>query len=413
MYSFTVPVGLASVQVSLENRTGNPYLGLPTVPDWLGRPNHTVGDYSENYGLDEVGTGAAVLQGPSFVTLANPTPGTYTVAVRASSTAEFGTFPDAGYAIRVQGLGTINVPFDGGSAGVAAQLASSWRFFRIDVPAGVVGWDVRLTNVTSGSPQLVVRRDQLPASLQNAGFDPGSAQAWPSGAQWAAGVDLTGYEYDADGSDTIGRVLHMGMGLPLEPGTYYVGVTNASGTSAAMSYTLESRGIGTGYAIPVTTLAYAGGSDTQSNLAPRELAYYKVTVPAGQTSWQVKLTATTGDVALFVRKNGLPSTKGYYAGYGWDFDSFGNNLDGVQMRKAGDEHFVLLPTYATSNRQTATTVPAGDYYLAVVSQGGTNVGATPTNQNGPQMGTGNAGYTILSRGGVQTAGPGRCGGGRV
>ena len=93
MYSFTVPVGLASVQVSLENSTGNPYLGLPTVPDWLGRPNHTVGDYSENYGLDKVGTGAAVLQGPSFVTLANPTPGTYTVAVRASSTAEFGTFP--------------------------------------------------------------------------------------------------------------------------------------------------------------------------------------------------------------------------------------------------------------------------------------------------------------------------------
>ena len=249
----------------------------------------------------------------------------------------------------VQGLGTINVPFDGGSAGVAAQLAGSWRFFRIDVPAGALGWDVRLTNVTSGSPQLVVRRDQLPASLQNAGFDPGSAQAWPSGAQWAAGVDLTGYEYDADGSDTIGRVLHMGMGQPLEPGTYYVGVRTASGTSAAMSYTLESRGIGTGYAIPVTTLAYAGGSDTQSNLAPRELAYYKVTVPAGQTSWQVKLTATTGDVALFVRKNGLPSTKGYYAGYGWDFDSFGNILDGVQMRKAGDEHFVLLPTYGTSN----------------------------------------------------------------
>ena len=40
MYSFTVPAGLASVQVSLENITGNPCLGLPTVPDWLGRPNH-------------------------------------------------------------------------------------------------------------------------------------------------------------------------------------------------------------------------------------------------------------------------------------------------------------------------------------------------------------------------------------
>jgi len=99
----------------------------------------------------------------------------------------------------------------------------------------------------------------------------------------------------------------MGLGLPLEPGTYYVGVTNANGTSAPMSYTLLSRGIGAGQSLPVTTVDFAGGTAAQTDLAPREVAYYKVTVPAGQTSWQVKLSATTGDVALAVNQGYVPS----------------------------------------------------------------------------------------------------------
>ena len=287
---------------------------------------------------------------------------------------------------------------------VTNQTPGLWKYFRIDVPAGVLGWDVRLVNVTGGSPQMVVRRDQLPGSLNtlwangNYYWSPQSMPDWPSGNQWAAGDDLTGYRYEADGTDAYGRGLHMGMGLPLEPGTYYVGVTSASGTTAAMSYTLQSRGIGTGQSIAVAALDFAGGSATAGALSPREVAYYKVTIPAGQTSWQVKLAATTGDVVLAVRKDVLPSI-----GAGPKWGNSGSALDsaGVFLRKLGDEHYLLLPTYGRTS-PAETTLRAGDYYLAVVSQGAVNVGATGNSLNGPRIGTGNAGYTLASRDHAQT-----------
>ena len=80
--------------------------------------------------------------------------------------------------------------------------------------------------------------------------------------------------------DTRYRRLVAGIGRPLEPGTYYVGVYNSSTTSTT-SYTLESRGIGTGQSVPVNTLDYTAGSvATIANLAPREATYYKVTIPS-------------------------------------------------------------------------------------------------------------------------------------
>jgi len=165
-YTFTVPAGLASVQVSLEDRTGNPLLGLPAGPERLGRGYiRTTGPTSTGW---TTGGGAAVQEGPSFVTLANPTAGTYAVSVRAC-VIPGDTYPDAGYRSGCRGWGRSNVSFDGGSASVTGQAAGAWRYYRIDVPAGVLGWDLRLVNVTSGSPWLVVRRDQLPADLNTTG----------------------------------------------------------------------------------------------------------------------------------------------------------------------------------------------------------------------------------------------------
>ena len=111
------------------------------------------------------------------------------------------------------------------------------------------------------------------------------------------------------------KYLVMGMGSPLEPGTYYVGV---SGTDV-MSYSLESRGIsigndslGTPWPIQVADLgAFNGGSAGGTGLAPREAAYYRVTVPAGTTSWSVKLTPALGESLLLVRQGRLPNITAY------------------------------------------------------------------------------------------------------
>ena len=75
----------------------------------------------------------------------------------------------------------------------------------------------------------------------------------------------------------------MGMGRPLEPGQYIIGVTNSNGTNS-MSYTFVSRGIGANYSLPVVDLPFVGGSAAGS-LSPREAAYYSIVVPSNAPSW--------------------------------------------------------------------------------------------------------------------------------
>ncbi len=85
--------------------------------------------------------------------------------------------------------------FDGIST-VTNQSPGTWRYFRIDVPTNALGWDIRIKDVTSGDPHLVVRRDQLPDGLSSSspsgsGWEPFKDTIWPSGWQWAAGEDWT------------------------------------------------------------------------------------------------------------------------------------------------------------------------------------------------------------------------------
>ena len=114
------------------------------------------------------------------------------------------------------------------------------------------------------------------------------------------------------GADERGRVVALSMGRPLEPGTYYVGVKDNNGT-APMSYTLQSRGIGTGLQIPVAPLAFNGGSATITGLAPREASYFKVTIPAGQPSWKLELDQTSGEAMMVVLKDVIPNSRSGYS----------------------------------------------------------------------------------------------------
>src|SRR5262245_58501703 len=126
------------------------------------------------------------------------------------------------------------VNFDGGSNTVVNQQGNTWNYFRIDVPTNTLGWDVRLVNVsTSSAPRLVIRRDLLPSSLTTGPWGTPSIQTnCPTTTQWAAGADWTRRTFAANGvTSEDGRILAMGMGQPLEPGTYYIGVINNIGTN--------------------------------------------------------------------------------------------------------------------------------------------------------------------------------------
>ena len=351
-YRFSVPPGVPSVEIGLESCTG-----VPVLSSLVGDALPQSGGYTA-YGTYGGETGIPIYN--NLLTVANPAEGTYTVSVYADN-----PYADATYTVRVRAMMPADVAFDNGAAPVSGQEAGHWQYFRIDVPAGALGWDVRLTDVVSGSPQLVVQRDSLPADAAtwgvnwpwNSGYFPCAATNWLSGDRWAAGSDWTGRMLDTLYQPSgVGRTLAMGMGNPLEPGTYFVGVVNDPTDASPMSYTLLSRGIGDGFAIGVTELAYDGGTAATNALPPREAAYYKVVVPDGAPSWRARLTPVgTGEALLKVQKDGLPNIQDWYE------SPYGNG--GQKLQKTGLEQWALLPEPGTN------TIPAGTYYLAVVSEG--------------------------------------------
>ena len=347
-YQFTVPPGTLSLELVLENRTGNPWMTLRADND-LPRPIDTY-SYSDGH--------TYTWNDGALINLTGPAATNYTLCVQGRSSG--GVYSNATYRIRLHALGVVPLAFDGGTNCVINQSAGTWRYFVVNVPTNALGWDLRLTNVTSGDPRLVIRRDALPDAL-NTHTDAGGSwlypwtyTSWPSGYQWAAGYDWTGYSQDTQGSNTHGRMLQMGMGNPLQPGTYYVGVINPSG-STPMTYTIASRGIGTNLSIPVFELPFVG-SASSNGLRASEAAYYRVTVPADQRNWKLRLAPTVGEAMLILQKDYLPNVA---AGGSSPTTVSG----GRALKKSGNEQYLLLPTAGQS------TIPAGTYYIAVVSEG--------------------------------------------
>ena len=172
----------------------------------------------------------------------------------------------------------------------------------------------------------------------------------------------------------------LGMGHPLEPGTYYVGVFNGSTTGDAAAYTLESRGIGTGREIVPTDVPFTGGSGPVPNLGIRDLAVFKVTVPAATRHWSLRLDAGSGEMMMAVLKGAVPSDGGYSYSDPWRADS-----PGVRVQKSGDESITLFPP------EGQTELAAGDYYISVLAEGT----EPPANDT---FGTGTSSGTITSLG---------------
>jgi hypothetical protein len=387
-YQFTVPPGMTSLEVQLQNITGNPAMVLrvgSALPNpGAASPSSGAGSVSaEPYG-NEGGYPIAVATGnanTNLISVANPLEGVYTVMVKAR--ASIGTtFTNASYTLVVRATTYTAINFDGVGVVVTNHPANTWRYYRVEVPTNALGWDLRLANVISGLPKLVVTRDVLPDAISTKPWSvPGTSLTWPTTNQWAAGGDWTRRSSSADGSVVEdNRILAMGMGQPLEPGTYYIGVINTAGTTN-LSYTLLSRGIGADLSIPVQDLNFTGGSVTVSNLAPREAAYFRVQVPTNTPGWKMKLTPTVGEAMLVVLSNRVPNV---------DSGRLSGALNGKSMQKAGNEHYLVLPLAGQSN------VIAGTYYLAAISEG-----INPATV--ARIGSGSSTFTVTSIGNIPVA----------
>ncbi len=294
-YTFTVPPNTLSLEVSLTNTTGSPYMTMVTgsqLPEGNDGYGYNGGAYSTWYS-------------GSVINLANPVATNYTMMVQAQQGGG-----NASYTVDLHASGAQTVAFDGGTAVITNQPPNIWEYFYITVPAGAVGWDVRLTNVNAPNnitPTLYVCRDTAPAT-SGPGWNPPYSSSWPSGYQWQAAWDWTADYYDPSGAEAYGRILEMGMGNPLSPGNYYLGVLNNTSATNLVSYTLASRGIGPGYTIPITPLAFSNGvAANLTGLSPRQVDYYQVTVPTNVPSWKLRLVNGTGESLLLLQKDALPN----------------------------------------------------------------------------------------------------------
>ena len=368
-YQFTVPPGTLNLEVRLENRTGTPFMAL-VAGDRLPAPY-------DSYGA-EGGQSSSVVTGPELINVANPAPGVFSLLVKATSA---GGYPDATYTVRVVSGGAANLAFDGGTLSVTNQEPDTLRYFLVTVPPNAAGWSLRLINVPSdgGEPQMIVSRDVLPdgAAGNTPWLYPQYDTVWHPGYQWRLGSDWTGRNHSSDGQVQVGQVFAVGMNGPLSPGQYYVGVINYS-QDIPMTYTIQSRGIGAGYTIPITPLAFSNGVANIPALAPREAAYFRVTVPSNAPSWKVRLNATAGESLLAINQGRIPT---HAAG---DYEVVSPGA-GKTMRSSGNEHFFYRPAGGTTN------LPAGDYFLAVVSEGNNPANST-------LIGTGNISATLTSEG---------------
>jgi hypothetical protein len=345
-YQFTVPVGMPALEARLENRQGNPAMIL-RAGEQLPAPG-----LAEAYGV-EGGYGAGAVTQPELLTIVNPNPGIWTLVVKSVRNPD-GTYPDASYTVRVNRAIPVELGFDNGAQSVTSQPAGTWRFFAVSVPDNANGWDLRLVDARGGAPEFVVSRDVLPAGLFTSPWVyPHLSTEWASGYHWAAGRDWTGFTANPDGSPDLNRALITGMSNPLSPGRYFIGVVNAS-PSEPTSYTMVSRGIGAGFSLPIEEVAFEGGASEHPGLLARQGSYYKVQVPPGVASWKVRLTTLEGEAFLIVQKGVVPNLYSQY----WTAAG-----GGKAMRKAGPEHYTLLPD------EGFTELAPGPYYLVVVGEG--------------------------------------------
>lgn len=350
-FRFTVPTNTPVVEVRLLDRTGNPRMVLRN-DDRAASPPDTYGYF---------GGWPAIWSNDKVIRIPNPDPGVYTLLIQAAATS--GSYSNATYTLDVSAQPMEPLAFDAGVVNVTNQFPDGWRYFKVTLPAGVLGWDLRLTNVLAGDPKIVICRDQVPFNLSTrtavgASWSPYASTNWPTGNQLAPDKDWTGYTLSANGTNETGRIFTSGMGNPLEPGTYIVGIASGGspGSASRLAYTLVSRGIGTNLAIPVHPLNFAGGGTNRSALPPREPIFYQLEVPTNTPSWQLRLAVTNGEAMMVLRRGGVPN-------FGAAVSVSITNIQGCKLQKSGDEHFALL------SAQSSFEVPAGTYYLAVVSEG--------------------------------------------
>ncbi len=359
-YQFTVPDGMQSLEVRLENTVGTPILKF-VQGSRLPRVRYTSGsttyDYYGNYGGQSSATYTT-----NLVALTNPATGVYSVIVNATDSANgTGAGSDASFNLRVRRHTIHELNFtssqngNGHSNSHTGQLANAQSdFLKVVVPAQidgapVLGWRLSLASL-QGSAYMRVRCGALPDSST-------STTPFKTGAILVTAPFLT-------------------------PGTWYIEV-NASGNT---SYSIASQNFALDR--PAWTMPQAGqpiatpglesgpyfadtGTDVNGNPLPGDHGvdldngcyhYYAVTVPADNAVLiRTMLEAISGNPDLYIRLANPPTL---------DHNSTGQSgsLYDRSLTGTGTEYANWVPL----DGKITPYLPGGTWYLAVRAAGSSN-----------------------------------------
>jgi|GEM_PF-6494206 len=243
--------------------------------------------------------------------------------------------------------------------------ARSWKFYRFDLLDGILGWETLIRNVERGNPRLIIRRGLLPRTPNGqppeaVGPEMNSGERVTMQDDWFPRIETEHY-----------RSMLLATGDPLTTNsgvvtTYYAGIFNQS--DQASSYTFTSRAIDDDAnlypELPsndlVESVDYEGGVAEITNLNAGASKFYKVTIPENTTSWKVRLTNTSGDSQLAIRRGVLPD---------YTLNPSGEPIvshGGIKLSKIGNEVYQLLPS-GYSGASPAEFIVPDDYYLAVIA----------------------------------------------
>lgn len=290
------------------------------------------------------------------------------------------TLPLGEFSLTSRPLGAAPLDFTNAALTFSSLAAGRSHYWQVTVPANAKGWQLDLTRLlpVSGTADadcaFAVARDVVPSLIdtelnipQEVGITDNS---WPSSRQLKIDRtrDLVPLDKDGDNSRRYSVIIPMWM--PLEPGTYFVGIRPKT-TDVRLD--LRSRGIGEGAAWPIRigsmSITGEGAVPVIPPLALGEAAFFKIAVPSGLHAWEFTLDAPAGDCLLAVQRGLIPGASARESATILRPNTSLTSLPAALMaRRAGAERLVLME----SNGQTE--LPAGDYYVAVLSQGAAAAG---------------------------------------
>ncbi len=397
IYHIAVPAGMKVLEAWLTDRIGNPGLSIVRGPL---APVPFPGTTSGNNGYGWIG-GQTATNHPVLVTVQDPAADEYSLVVRANADG-------TGF---VDGMATLNIrliealpeidPVNGsGVVTVTDQIAESWRYFQLNIPedARLKGIRVTLKNVTSGVPRMIIRKGtQMPKDFTTTSGLHSDSSSWQENQQWYQGNDFTVLPKDSTGVVVAGRYFLAAYDAPMDAGTYIIGVskdasinTISQPNTPTMSYSVVAEAVGDELDIPISPIEFDNTVSPEQivDLPEREMMFYRVTVPAGRTSWRLHLAESlTTDAPPKVRDGGMTIRRDRIPAFDSGKDPTARGGANVKLLAMGD-HWALLPTTPEA------LLVAGDYYIAV-----TSFGENPTQQTG----SGSSSLTLSSKGEIPVA----------